>query len=166
MGRSSESGLGALKLLAGTLGSLITFVNAVVSVDPRRHVELGGAAFGCLGFFVLLDVLWWRKHPVVWITGFLTLAAGAYWLVGFAALHGVPVTPLLPEGAYPQAWGYIALFGWMCLMAVWELVDAHRFEYHDEAYLRAGAAMLVLASAIALVFTLRVLGVAIGPLNA
>lgn len=44
MGQSSESGLGALKLLAGALGSLITFVNAVVSVDPKMHVELGAAA--------------------------------------------------------------------------------------------------------------------------
>lgn len=158
MGRSSESGLGALKLLAGTLGSVITLVNSVMNVDPKRHVELGAAALGCLALFVLLDVLWWRKHPAVWLTSLVTLAAGGYWLVGFAALHGVPATPVLPEGAYPTAQVYVGLFGWMCLMAVWELVDAYRFEYHDEAYLRAGAVLLVVSAAIALLFTLRLLG--------
>lgn len=158
MGRSSESGLGAFKLLAGTLGSAITLVNSVLNVDPRRHVELGAAALGCLALFVLLDVLWWRKHPAVWLTSLVTLAAGGYWLVGFAALHGVPATPVLPDGMYPTAPVYIGLFGWMCLMAVWELVDAYRFEYHDEAYLRAGAVLLVVSAAIALLFTLRLLG--------
>ena len=91
----------------------------------------------------------------MWVVGPLTIAVAAYWWVGFLARHDIPPNPLLPAAFYPPDWAYVAMFGWLVLYCVWDILDARANEYRDEGLLVAGAVLLIAGATLCLYLTLR-----------
>ena len=42
------------------------------------HVELAAVVYASLVAYVVIDIAKWRRHPVVWLSGLVTIAVGGY----------------------------------------------------------------------------------------
>lgn len=152
---SSEASAGQIKVFLSVACSVIALIGALTKLPDEGHAIVSTITITFFALYVITDMLWWRKHPWVWLVGPVAIGVAAYWWVGFMAKHGVPDQPLLPVGWYPPAWAYFAMAGALALYAIWDIIDANMHRYRDEKSLKAGAVVLLVGVSICLFLTIR-----------
>jgi hypothetical protein len=156
MSQDLEGAAGIVKGPLGVVAAIVSITGSVMALSDAGHALLGSVAFVVFLAYAFTDLCrWWNEDRWVMVFDPIAILAATYWWVGFMALHGIPVRPLLPEHLYPTNPIYLVLAVIIAIYIIWDIIDTRQQNYWDQKALDGGALSMLVALGFAVFQTLR-----------